>query len=213
MPALFFPNLSALRLVLASGLVPKELTHAPAAAGFDPHGRLWLELPELPSREIIATLARVGVQALGGAGVPTEPVRCWAELLHLRKSVEPLPGTILFVGPDREAARFAARLQRTTASSIRVSLRDDPINRSAWIVCRNPPPRILSDTDESGSPFVAFAEQAPGVWVQVGWEHPLPNHLVIPPNSSLLIRPPRASQCCSLADPRSRKRGVPPPLC
>jgi hypothetical protein len=192
MSALFFPNLNALRLVLSSGLVPKELTHAPAAAGFDPLGRLWLELPELPSREIIVTLARIGVQALGGTGVPMEPVRCWAELLHLRKSVEPLPGTILFVGPDREAARFAARLRRTTASSIRVSLRDDPINRSALIVCRNPPARILSDADESGSTFVAFAEQSPGVWVQVGWEHPLPNHLVIPPNSSLLIRPLRA---------------------
>lgn len=192
MSALFFPNLNALRLVLASGLVPTELTRAPAEAGFDPHGRLWLKLQELPPREILSALTRVGVQALGGMSVPSEPIRCWAELLHLRKSATSPSGTILFIGPDRQAARFVARLRRTISNPIGVSLRDDPINRTAWMTCRNPPPHIVTATAEPGSVIEAFAEQFPDVWVQVGWEHPLPNQLVIPSNSFLLIRPPRA---------------------
>ena len=83
MAALFFPHQSALRLALANGLVPAEMSRAPVMAGFDSHGRLWLELAELPPRESLASLARVGVQVLSGSNVRTEQARCWAELLSL----------------------------------------------------------------------------------------------------------------------------------
>src|SRR6478735_5238054 len=101
MPALFFPNLDALRLVLASGIVPPAVTGAPARAGFDANGRLWLEPPALPGRDALAGMARLGVQALGaGGGLTTEPVGCWAELLPLRRTssfpTAPQPGLTLF---------------------------------------------------------------------------------------------------------------------
>ena len=70
MPALFFPNPDALRLVLASGLLPPAVTAAPARAGWDDHGRLWLDPGTPLPRGSAAALARFGVQALGG-GDPT----------------------------------------------------------------------------------------------------------------------------------------------
>src|SRR5436305_4748343 len=126
MPALFFPNPNALRLALASGLVPAALARAPAAAGFDAQGRLWLELADLPPRESLAALARLGVQALGGAAVTAETVRCWAELLPLRESADPPAGLVLFLVPDRAVAKLAARLRRAGRGPVGVSLPDDP---------------------------------------------------------------------------------------
>jgi hypothetical protein len=191
MPSLFFPNINALRLVLASGRVPTALTRAPATAGFDPHGRLWLELPELPSREILAALSRFGVQALGKIAVPTERVNCWAELLPLRKSSNPVPVKVLLIGPDRQAAGLAARLRRETRKPLGIILPDEPSVRSAWIAIDFPRPRLLTEIAERDPAFDIFAEQSAGVWVQAGWEHQLPNELVMPSNSFLLLRPPR----------------------
>ena len=47
MPTIFFANLDALRLALASGAVPSAVGAAPARVGFDTQGRLWLQ-PEVP---------------------------------------------------------------------------------------------------------------------------------------------------------------------
>src|SRR5438093_8263115 len=103
MPALFFPNLDTLRLVLASGVVPPAVSDAPARAGFDGHGRLWLEPAELPPRDILAALGRLGVRTLGEAGVLTTAVTSWAELLPLRPARPgAAPGAVLFDLPDRD---------------------------------------------------------------------------------------------------------------
>src|SRR5688500_9767103 len=108
MPALFFPNLDTLRLVLASGIVPPEVTAAPARAGFDAHGRLWLEPAALPARDALSGLARLGVQALGAAGRLTETVGGWAELLPLRPTTAATtaPHRVLFELPDGRLAAF-----------------------------------------------------------------------------------------------------------
>src|SRR5437762_2781077 len=74
MPALFFPNLDALRLVLASGVVPPAVARAPGRAGFDAHGRLWLEPAELPPREALAAAGRP-LAAVPGAGLRRGGVR------------------------------------------------------------------------------------------------------------------------------------------
>ena len=107
MPALFFPNLDALRLVLASGIVPPAAARAPGRAGFDDHGRLWLQPAELLPREALAAMARLGVQAHGGCGVATQAVGCWAELLPLRPArsapgadTPGSPSLVLFELPD-----------------------------------------------------------------------------------------------------------------
>jgi hypothetical protein len=191
MPALYFPNLSVLRLALSSGLVPGEIASAPACAGVDLLGRIWLELADLPPREVLAALGKLGVQVLGGAGLATEPIDCWAELLPLQKSIDRPAGTSLFIVPDRQASRFVARLLRKGPGPMAVSLRDRPEPPAAWITTRNPCPAILAESLDEHAAFEAFFEQIPGVWVRGGWKHPLPEALLIPPGHSLLIRPPR----------------------
>src|SRR5215475_738490 len=111
MPALFFPNLDALRLALTSGLVPLVVARAAARAGFDAHGHLWLEADELPSRESLTALARFGVLTLGAPGVATRPVRCWAELLPLRRADVTHDGVVLFDVPDTKLAALGVRLR------------------------------------------------------------------------------------------------------
>src|SRR6516165_6647851 len=112
MPALFFPNLDALRLVLASGIVPPAVARAPGRAGFDDHGRLWLEPAELPPREALAAMARLGVRVHGDAGIPTEPAGCWAELLPLRPTAPAPAALLLFELPDAHLSPFVAEVRR-----------------------------------------------------------------------------------------------------
>jgi hypothetical protein len=191
MPALFFPNLNALRLALVSGLVPPEIAGGPAAAGFDPHGRLWLEPAEPLPRESLAALARLGVQALGDAGVPTSPVDCWAQLLPLQTAAESHPARVLFLVPERRAARFTARLRRA-GCAVGVRLTDDA-GGLAWVCVTDAPSHILSEVAEPDSAAEAFVEQSRGVWVRHGWFHPAPAHLVVPHDGSLLLLRPPAS--------------------
>lgn len=190
MPGLFFPNLTALRLALSSGLVPAAIARAPAAAGFDSYGRLWLELAELPPRDSLAALSRVGVQVLGTTGIPTEPIRSWAEVLPLNPSspVDPA-GPVLFVLPDRALARFCARLRRSCRHSPTARLHDGGSTLFAWALLDVPSEPILAECEETGTVVEPFIEQAPGIWTRRGWRHPVPEYLSVPPGELLLLRP------------------------
>lgn len=191
MPALFFPNLDALRLALASGLIPVAVTSAPVRAGIDaPH--LWLELDTLLPRETLTALGRLGVGALGAPGVPTHPTRCWAELLPLRR-VAPAPGPVLFDVPDKQLAAFVARLRRLHAGPTAVRLLPDPLSGRAWVTATTPPLAVLLWAEEPDSPARAYRRQAPDVWTARGWEHPLASHLAVPPGCVLLCDPKRGT--------------------
>jgi hypothetical protein len=193
MPALFFPNLNALRLALVSGLVPRNVSGAPAAAGFDGHGRLWLKPAEIPSREALAALSRIGVQVLGGPGVPTTPVDCWAAILPLYSTAPPPSSLVLFVVPDRDLSALTARLRRARAL-FGVRLTEGKPAGAALVAVRNPPSDVLAAAAEPGSRIAAFEEQSPGVWVECGWRHPAPDHLRVLESCVLTVRPPRELQ-------------------
>jgi hypothetical protein len=192
MPALFFPNLNALRLALSSGLVPARICRAAADAGFDADGRLWLQPAEWPPRESLAALVRLGVQALGGSGVPTSPVSCWAELLPLQVATELPTGLIVFLVPDRQIAKFVARLNRASHREVAINLPDITPQGHGWVSVVNPPTSILTESTEQASPIEAFAEQAPNVWVRLGWRHPVVDHFTVPTGKMLLLRSPRS---------------------
>lgn len=193
MRALFFPNVDLLRLVLASGVLPPAVTSTPARAGVDSQGRVWIEPPCLPPREVLAGLARLGVQVYALARPLGDTVNSWAELLPLR----PLPraatsGLVLFDLPDTLLARFAATVRRHTAAPCGIRVLADDAPGRAWLTCPDPPPSLLLRSQEPDPPVEPFTEQLPGVWVRLGWEHPLPQQLVTPPGQLLLLRPPRS---------------------
>ncbi|AWM36934.1 hypothetical protein GobsT_51910 [Gemmata obscuriglobus] len=188
MPALFFPNPDALRLALASGLVPSCVTGVPGRAGRDDTGRIWVELDQLPPRDVLAAIGRFGVVAVGSPGAPAEPIRCWAELLPLRKSA-PAPGPVLFSIPDKQLAAFVARLRRLRAGPLGIRLLSEPHAGRAWVTAPTPPAAVLLWTEEPDTAVRAFRQQAPGVWTARGWEHPLAGHLPLPPSCVLLCEP------------------------
>jgi hypothetical protein len=191
MPALFFPNPDALRLVLASGVLPPAVTAAPARAGFDPQGRLWLD-PGVPlPRHTLAGLGRFGVQTLGGGEPTPEQVGSWAELLPLRPATSPRPGPVLFELPDAALARFTRGLTRGASGRLGVHLLPGDDAR-AWVTCPSPPPHLLARCGEPDAPAEPFVEQAPGLWVRHGWEHPFTDGFTLPPGHVILLRPPRS---------------------
>lgn len=203
MPALFVPTLDALRLALASGLVPGAAAPSPGRAGRDPHGHLWLEPDEPPARDAVAALARLGVIALGSPGVPTEPVRCWAELLPLRRADAPAPGPLLFDVPDRDLAPLVARLRRSGAE-VGVRLLPEPHAGRAWATARAPAPLIVARAEEPDSAARVYRQQTANVWVARGWEHPLASHLVAPPDGVLLCAADGAVVSVAAAVPEPR---------
>ena len=124
MPALFFPNPDLLRLALVRGVIPPPVADAPLRAGFDSQGRLWLEPSQVPTRESLVALARLGVQALGDSGVALAPYGCWSELLPLRRVGQAAiaPIRILLELPVPELARMVARLRRQACSPLGIRL-------------------------------------------------------------------------------------------
>ena len=208
MPALFFPNLDTLRLALVSGLVPPAVARGPARAGFDAHGRLWLEPDDALAREALTALGRIGVLALGSPGVPTHAVRCWAELLPLRRTGSKPDGPVLFDVPDRLLAALVARLRRREAP-VGVRLLPDPHFGRAWVTALAPPTAVFLWLDGAGAGVAVYGQQAHGVWTAGGWEHPLAAHLAVADGSVLLCGPGRAAECVAGPVPEPRLEDLP----
>jgi hypothetical protein len=209
MPALFFPNLDALRLALVSGLVPAAVVRAPTRAGFDTYGHLWLESETALPREALTALGRLGVIALGSPGVETNPVRCWAELLPLRRAEPPTTGTVLFDVPDRRLAALVARLHRTRETGVGVRLLGEPHADRSWVTVGAPPTAVLLWLDGDGPDARAYFRQADGVWTLRGWEHPLAAHLSVPDGTVLLCDPDRGAVCVAGPVPEPRSEELP----
>ena len=192
MAALLFPNPVALRLALTSGLVPAEVARSPAVAATDSHGHIWIELTELLPRHSLAALHRLGVQVVGRAGVPTDPIRSWAELIPLVPTPQATPtGTILFVVPERRLASFVAHLRRVSRAPLAVTLPDHAAKSVGWVVAASTTAGLLAEIAETDASIEPFSEQVPNIWVRCDWRHALPEHLVAPRGQFLLLRPPR----------------------
>ncbi len=200
MPVLCFPNLDTLRLALTSGIVPPEVALAPIRAAFDATNRPWIEVPTHVPREVVAALTRLGATVHGPAtGPPTRSHSCWAELLPLKPDSAPQSGPVLIEMPDDRIAHVAAEVHRLRPQP--VSIRLLPDTGRAWIVLRDPPlfTALSLASDDSCELFV---QQAPRVWVQAGWHHPL-DQLPVPPAATLLLRPNRDWQSVPDATPHT----------
>jgi hypothetical protein len=92
-------------------------------------------------------------------------------------SLAPLVGEILRLGNDRQSYRWLS----------------DGDHATALLRVVGPPYysllRALDREGEPGAP-VAYREAASRVWTQLGWTHPLAEHLRPPPGELLLCRPP-----------------------
>jgi hypothetical protein len=202
---LLFPDLDTLRLALTSGIVPAEVTLAPAAVTFDDQGKIYVEPTATLSRTATKNLDRIGVKG-SKRHASDEPgeVTCWPQLLPVTRdgappqvssqapvlfeldSADDLPTLVtemLRLGNDRQAFRWFAAPD--DGESKRVLLR----------VIGPPYYTLLRALDKTSSGTVggvrAYLERAPRVWVEIGYSHPLAQQVRAPEKQSVLIRAPR----------------------
>ncbi|MFO0810392.1 MAG: hypothetical protein U0746_17345 [Gemmataceae bacterium] len=199
MPAIFFADLDALRLALASGAVPPAVARAPARAGFDAAGRLWLQPTAPLPRDAVAALARLGAAVQGASGIDlTEDVPCWPHLLPLVPIDGEAPAAVLFELPDAERLpQLTAELRRLGAGKVVCRIAPDhendqakPSHGNGWgqayVLAERPPFATLLRTDIRG-----YAQRAPRVWVELGSRHPVAELIEPPDGQIVLLRPPR----------------------
>jgi hypothetical protein len=189
MAALLFPTFDLLRLVLANGVVPREVSGAAARAGVDSQGRIGIEPSLAPGREALAALGRLGVQAIRALGPAEKSIRSWAELLPLKAAPAPA-GAVLFEFPESLLAQLAGVCRRLMPAPFGIHLLEG--EHRAWLACESPPASLLLQSQELDSKIEAFIEQSPGIWVAAGWAHPLADHLVCPKGGTLFLRAPRS---------------------
>ncbi len=189
MPSLCFPNPDALRLALAAGIVPADLAGVPVAAAIDDAGKTWFRLPEGFPKDVIASLARIGV-TLHGPGVagPLLPQPNWPALVPLKaEPLDVIRGPVLLSVPDRELASIAAEVQRLHPQPLGVRLLPD--SDRSWLLIREPPLSVLLRLHPANGE--AFLERAPRVWIAAGWRHPLESLLTISSAETAIVRPGR----------------------
>jgi hypothetical protein len=194
---LHFPNLDTLRLALTSGVVPADVSLAPARAAVDQEGHVWIEPGAALSRTVQSELRKLGVQSVKENGVQLEEIHCWPQLLPLKREAlsnlssqtpvlfeladpEQLPefvGEMLRLGNDRQSFRYLE-----AGAQHRVLLR--VVGPPYYTLLR-----ALERDSEHGPR--AYLERAPRVWVEIGQAHPLVEQLQVPAGKLLMMRPAR----------------------
>lgn len=202
---LLFPDLDTVRLALTSGIVPADVTLAPAAVSFDDQGKIYVEPTAALTRTVTKNLDRLGVKG-SKRHATDEPleVTCWPQLLPVARDpvaptisnqapvlfelerAEDLPvlaTEMLRLGNDRQGFRWFAGAG--DADGKRVLLR----------VIGPPYYTLLRALDQGASGTAgrvrAYLERAPRVWVEVGHTLPLAPQLRVADQQLLLIRAPR----------------------
>jgi hypothetical protein len=197
---LFFPDADTVRLALTSGLVPADVTLAPAAVSTDAHGRLYVEPSVGLSKATAKVLDRLGVKgSKRHGGEPVREVGSWVELVPLARepgtpdvasgaavlfelpSADDLPAMVtemLRLGNDRQGFRWFAA--DGDAEAKRVLLR----------VVGPPYYTLLRALDAPAGGVRAYLERAPRVWVELGWTHPLAAQVKVAEGQFALLTAP-----------------------
>ncbi|MBX9581371.1 MAG: hypothetical protein K2X87_13805 [Gemmataceae bacterium] len=199
---LLFPDVETVRLALTGGLVPAEITLAPAAVSADPQGRVYVEPRGAVPRPVAKTLDKLGVKGSKRHGSDeVREVGSWVEVLPLAKAAGPpavgsqtpvlfelddpadLPSFVtemLRLGNDRQG--FRAFAGPTPDADDRVLLR----------VLGPPYYTLLRALDPAAAGVRAYLERFTGtrVWVQAGYDHPLAAQVKVPDGQLALVRPP-----------------------
>lgn len=197
-----FPDLATLQLALTSATVPPAVSQAGAVAGFDEGDAVWVETAQALPRSATNELKKLGVQVCRSLGsVPTTEVSSWLELLPLKSQPDVITGLettpVLFDTPCGELmARLAAEMLRLGNDRQGFRWLDGGSNgdgRALLRVVGPPYYSLLRALDGRGKPDapIAYTERAPGVWVEVGFDHPLASQIKPPDGKLLLLRPPR----------------------
>lgn len=204
-----FPDLDTLRLALSGGFVPADVALAPAEVAADPGGPITVEFAGKLSRKNSADLGKLGASAVRRhAGAP-KPVLCWPQAVPVEKLAAPpllaAQAPVLFELPAGELPTFVGEMLRlgNDRQSVRWLAADDgettdgtkPTGRVLLRVVGPPYYTLLRALDPAPStgdmPVRAYSEQAPRVWVELGYSHPFAAQLKVPDGQAVFLRPGR----------------------
>ena len=203
---LYFPSPDTLRLALTSGILPEAVRTSPTRFGFEGKA-VWVESSAKLSEKVESGLRRLGVQFSSDSTIhlPHETTN-WLQIFPLEcdaVAVEVGDKTpVLFeLTQEGQLAELAIEILRLGNS--RQSFRwleagscpplppgEGPGVRGLLRVIGPPYYSLLRALDQDGA-ALAYREMAPRVWVQVGYTHPLAEHLKPLAGQLLLIREPR----------------------
>src|SRR5665213_335164 len=197
-----FPDLDTLRLSILSGAAPPAVALAAAVAGSDDQNHIWVETAVSLSRAAQSRMREIGVQLCKTNGA-TNPVAitCWLEILPLQRDADPIERLeqmpILFevASPHHNLGRLIIEILRlgNDRQTFRWLENKSGAGRGLLRVIGPPYYSLLRAIDRDGQNSAprAYRERAPGVWVEVGWTHPLADYLKPPPGKRLLVASPR----------------------
>jgi hypothetical protein len=196
-----FPDLDTLRLSITSGAVPSAVALAPAVACCDDQNHVWVETALPLSRVVQSRIREIGVQLCKtNGGANPVAVGCWPEILPLRPDAAPIERLeqtpILFDVPSQnDLGRLIIEILRlgNDRQSFRWLESKTGVGRGLLRVVGPPYYSLLRAIDRDGQTSAprAYRERVAGVWVEVGWAHPLADHLKPPPGKLLLVASPR----------------------
>src|SRR5438067_3025522 len=202
-----FPDIDTLRLALIDGAVPPAASQAPALAGLDDNGGVWIDTPASLSKNAQVELRRLRVLGAKRVGnVALRKVSCWLEMIPLQREGEglapPEQSAVLFDLPSgQQLARMAIEILRlgNDRQSYRwleetAGKKEEGEVRALLRVVGPPYYSLLRALDPQGPDATrAFVEKVVGsrVWIELGWTHPLIGQIKAPPGQMVLLRPPR----------------------
>lgn len=194
-----FPNVETLRLAMTSGIISPDNLLAPTAYHVAADGQYYLNYSGKLLKKLRDDLSRLNV--LASKQHPTDsamtPAANWLAVLPLSRNVSPLQlaaqTPVLFQMPSATLPIIAAEMLRL--GNDRQSFRwIDDAEKSALLRVVGPPYYTLLraiDADKS-TPIRAYVEQAPRIWVELGYHHPLVNSIRVADDQTLLICAPQS---------------------
>ena len=200
-----FPNLDTLQLALTSSAVPSDVTLAPAAVSFDDQFRVYVAPSVTLSKGTEKILTRLGVKGSKRHGAdPVTEVGNWVQILPLVKesgapnlasqtvvlfeltAADDLPKLVtemLRLGNDRQSVRWIN------------GAGEDGDERVLLRVIGPPYYTLLRALDPTASNTAgtvrAYLERTPGLWVEIGYTHPLAAQVRLADRQLALVRAPR----------------------
>lgn len=202
---LLFPSQDVFRLALTSGVVPANVQTKSVRAIFQPSGEL-LVVPSDPlDAKTQKSLSRLNVRTVDalptGAEQKAIDASCWLQLVPLERvkteSESFDKATVLFRTPTSNGfSELVAEMLRlgNDRQSFR-HYRNGEVEFSLLRVIDPPYYSLLSAVEgvsakknlRSNTQVAAFIEQAPRVWVQLGFQHPLATRIDPPAGQFVLL--------------------------
>jgi hypothetical protein len=188
-----FPDYDTLKLALTSGVAPATTSLTSVTAGVDESGRPWIDA-EVDAK-VVTELKKFGVIQVTTRPSDGESLGNWLQALPLLREEKPAE-----IGGSREVIfelPETASLPEVVGEMLRLSVDRQSfrwLDSGAVMLRVIGPPyyTLLRAIDRDSATGVrAYVEQAPRVWAEIGYTHPLIKSITPPEGQALFLRQPR----------------------